>query len=150
MKTRLEISAGGVIYRRVDDDTDVCLIATQGGTAWQLPKGIIERDEPAEAAAQREVAEETGLRGELLRPLEKIEYWYVWEEHGERTRVHKFVDFFLLRFIEGSTDDHDDEVDEARWFPIADAQERLSFEGERSVMRLAARALLEESQPGPG
>ncbi|MCH8850053.1 MAG: NUDIX hydrolase [Chloroflexi bacterium] len=150
VKTRLEISAGGVIYRWEGDDTHVCLIATQGGKAWQLPKGIIEPGEPAEAAAQREVAEETGLRGELLRPLEKIEYWYVWEEHGVRTRVHKFVEFFLLRFLDGSTDDHDDEVDEARWFPIAEAQKRLSFDGERSVMRLAARALLEESQPGPG
>lgn len=143
MKTRLEISAGGVIYRRHGDETEVCLIATQGGKAWQLAKGIIERGEPAEEAAAREVAEETGLRGELLQRLDKIEYWYVWTEDGVSTRVHKFVYFFLLRYLDGVTEDHDDEVDDARWFPIAEAQRRLSFEGERGVMRLAAEAIAE-------
>ena len=141
MKTAMEISAGGVIYRRDEGEPAVCLIATQGRTAWQLPKGIIERGEQPEEAARREVAEETGLQGELLRHLEKIEYWYVWE----RTRIHKFVDFYLLRYIEGSTEDHDHEVDDARWFPLTEAQERLSFEGERRVLQLAAQALAEEA-----
>lgn len=145
MKTAMEISAGGVIYRREQGEPAVCLISTQGRTAWQLPKGIIERDEQPEEAARREVAEETGLHGELLRHLEKIEYWYVWGDGRERTRVHKFVDFYLLRYIEGSTEDHDHEVDEARWFPLAEAQERLSFEGERRVLHLAAQALAEEA-----
>ena len=141
MKTAMEISAGGVIYRRDGGEPAVCLISTQGRTAWQLPKGIIERGEQPEEAARREVAEETGLQGELLRHLEKIEYWYVWE----RTRIHKFVDFYLLRYIEGSTEDHDHEVDDARWFPLTEAQERLSFEGERRVLQLAAQALAEEA-----
>ncbi|MCH8993681.1 MAG: NUDIX hydrolase [Chloroflexi bacterium] len=141
MKTAMEISAGGVIYRRDEGEPAVCLISTQGRTAWQLPKGIIERGEQPEEAARREVAEETGLQGELLRHLEKIEYWYVWE----RTRIHKFVDFYLLRYIEGSTEDHDHEVDDARWFPLTEAQERLSFEGERRVLQLAAQALAEEA-----
>lgn len=141
MKTAMEISAGGVIYRRDEGEPAVCLISTQGRTAWQLPKGIIERGEQPEEAARREVAEETGLHGELLRHLEKIEYWYVWE----RTRIHKFVDFYLLRYVEGSTEDHDHEVDDARWFPLTEAQERLSFEGERRVLHLAAQALAEEA-----
>lgn len=119
----------------------MCLISTQGGRAWQLPKGLIEDGEAPEAAAKREVEEETGLRGELVKPLEKIEYWYVWEEDGERTRVHKYVYFFLYRYSGGSTKDHDDEVDDARWFPLAEAQKRLSFDGERGVMRLAAQEI---------
>jgi 8-oxo-dGTP pyrophosphatase MutT (NUDIX family) len=141
VKTRLEISAGGVIYRRQSGPPEVCLIATQGGRAWQLPKGIIERGERPEDAARREVAEETGLQGDRLRSLERIEYWYVWEEDGERTRIHKFVYFFLFRCTGGSTDDHDHEVDDACWFPLPEAQERLSFENERRVLRLAAGAL---------
>ena len=145
MKTAMEISAGGVIYRRDEGGPAVCLISTQGRTAWQLPKGIIERGEQPQEAARREVAEETGLHGELLGHLEKIEYWYVWGDGRERTRVHKFVDFYLLRYIEGSTEDHDHEVDEARWFPLTEAQERLSFEGERRVLHLAAQALAEEA-----
>ncbi len=143
MRTRMEISAGGVIYRRRQGRPVVCLIATQGGQAWQLPKGIIERDEQPEEAARREVAEETGLRGELLRRRDKIEYWYVWEEGGKRTRIHKFVYFYLFRYTGGSTRDHDEEVDDACWVPLAEAQERLSFEGERQVLSLAADAIAE-------
>ena len=141
MNTRLEISAGGVIYRRRPKGLDVCLIQTHNGTAWQLPKGLIERGEPAEDAAVREVAEETGLTGELLGRLEKIEYWYVWDEEDGRVRVHKFVYFFLLRYVSGSTKDHDDEVDDARWFPIEEAQRTLSFVNERHVLKLAAKAI---------
>lgn len=144
MQTRLEVSAGGVVYRRRGDETDVCLIATQGGKAWQLPKGIIENGESAEDAAMREVAEETGLRGDLRGSLERIEYWYVWEADGVRTRVHKYVDFFLISYTSGSTDDHDNEVDDACWFPIGEALEKLSFDGERSVMRLAAEVIAED------
>lgn len=141
MKNRLEISAGGVIYRQHGGETDVCLILTQDRTAWQLPKGLIEKGEAPEAAGQREVAEETGLQGELVQPLEKIEYWYVWDGDEEPVRVHKFVHFYLFRYTEGSTEDHDDEVDDAMWLPLAEAQARLSFEGEQRVLRLAAEAL---------
>lgn len=144
MKTKMEISAGGVIYRRRRGQAEVCLIATQGGKAWQLPKGLIERGEPPEETARREVAEETGLRGDLLRRLDKIEYWYVWDEGGERTRIHKLVYFYLFRYTGGSTKDHDEEVDDARWFALAEAQERLSFENEQRVLNLAAEALAAE------
>src|SRR3972149_5770648 len=87
VKTRNEISAGGVIYRPGDGEPEVCLIATQGGKAWQLPKGLIERGEQPEEAARRELAEETGLQGKLLQRLDRIEYWYVWDEDGERVRI---------------------------------------------------------------
>lgn len=147
MKTRNEISAGGVIYRRRKGRTEVCLISTQGGKAWQLPKGLIEHGEPAEAAAEREVREETGLSGTLQRPLDRIEYWYVWEEGGHRTRIHKLVYFFLFRYTGGSTKDHDDEVDDARWFPIEEAQRTLSFDSEQRVLELAAGVLAESADP---
>ena len=145
MKTRLEISAGGVIYRPGQEGAEVCLIATYGGKTWQLPKGLIERGEAEEEAASREVSEETGLQGELLQRLDKIEYWYVWDYGEGRERVHKFVSFFLFRCTGGSTDDHDEEVDEARWFPLDEARKRLSFENERRVLELAAEALAERS-----
>ena len=145
MKTRLEISAGGVIYRPAQEGAEVCLIATYGGKTWQLPKGLIERGEAEEEAASREVSEETGLQGELLQRLDKIEYWYVWDYGEGRERVHKFVSFFLFRCTGGSTEDHDEEVDEARWFPLDEARKRLSFENERRVLELAAQAIAERS-----
>jgi 8-oxo-dGTP pyrophosphatase MutT (NUDIX family) len=139
VKTRLEISAGGVIYRRRRrEGPDVCLISTQGGKAWQLPKGLIERGEQPETAAAREVAEETGLQGELEAKLERIEYWYIADYGPERERVHKLVYFYLFRYTRGSTTDHDAEVDDARWVPLSEAQHLLSFENERRVLEQAA------------
>ena len=50
MKTRSEVSAGGVVYRRVGDAIEVALAARRtrrGELAWGLPKGEIEPDETA-------------------------------------------------------------------------------------------------------
>jgi 8-oxo-dGTP pyrophosphatase MutT (NUDIX family) len=141
VKTRLEISAGGVIYRRRRAGAEVCLISTQGGKAWQLPKGLIERGEQPEAAAAREVAEETGLQGELETKLERIEYWYIADYTPERERVHKLVYFYLFRYLRGSTKDHDEEVDDARWVALDEARHLLSFENERRVLEEAAKLI---------
>ncbi len=141
MKTRTDISAGGVIYREEDGGLEVCLIETQDRTAWQLPKGIIEPGETPEDAARREVSEETGLFGDLVQALDKIEYWYVWPEPEGRVRIHKYVHFFLFQYTHGGTEDHDDEVDDAHWLLLAEAQARLSFESEQGVLRMAAGIL---------
>lgn len=144
LPTRLEFSAGGVLFRRVPKRRiEVCLIATQGGQRWQLPKGLIGRGEPVEAAAAREVAEETGCRGRPLERLDKIDFWYVGRDEERRVRIHKTVYFYLLEYVEGSTADHDREVDAAEWVPIEEAETRLSFENERAVLRKARARIAE-------
>ncbi len=141
MRTRNEVSAGGIVFRAGDGESfDVVLIKTHEGR-WQLPKGWIEPGETPEQAAIRETREEAGVDAELVAPLDVIEYWYRSPYDPEPVRVHKYVHFFLLRYLDGSTDDHDDEVTEARWTPLDDAARTLSFKDEQRMMAIAADML---------
>ena len=96
------------------------------------------RGETAEAAAVREIAEETGLTGVVERHLATIEYWF----RAGSTRIHKYVDLFLVRYTGGSLMPQTAEVDDVRWFPLQEAAERASFARERDVLN-QVRQLLE-------
>ena len=140
MRTRSEISAGGVVYRRSDEGVEVVLAARRtrrGDLAWGLPKGLVEPDETPEQAAVREVREETGLEAEVEVSLGEIRYFYVWEG----IRVRKAVHFFLMRATGGDASQHDDEMEEVRWFPLSVALRRATYKGEREVLQRAAARL---------
>ena len=142
--TKTQVSAGGVVFRRRGGSVEVALISVGERGRWQLPKGLVGRGETPEETALREVREETGLSAEFVAPLEKIEYWYFSNERGARVRYHKFVHFYLMRYTSGSTDDHDSEVNEARWFDLRDAQTALAFKGERQVLERAEEVISDE------
>ena len=139
---RRQVSAGGVCYRRRGASAEVALVSVGPNARWQLPKGIVDEGESPEVTAIRETREEAGVEAELVAPLESIEYWYQATDRGERVRFHKFVHFFLLEYRAGDVADHDHEVNEARWFPLAEAAATLAFRNEKAVME-QARALLE-------
>ena len=144
MKTEIERSAGGVLFRRDESSktNEVCLIKvrTRGGNpSWRLPKGWIEPDETPEQAALRETVEETGCRGEAIAELSEIEYWYTrrGDVPGERVRVQKIVRFYLMSYVDGDVEDHDHEVEEARWFSVPDALQSISYDAESRVLQEA-------------
>lgn len=129
------ISSGGVIFRKDNGAVDVALVLVKGKKTWCLPKGLINKDEEEADAALREVREETGLNGEIVKKIGQISYWF--DLKDEMVKVNKTVHFYLIRFINGNTEDHDDEVDEARWFPMDEALATLSFRSEREIMQKA-------------
>ncbi|NJP04156.1 MAG: NUDIX hydrolase [Chloroflexaceae bacterium] len=127
---RTVYSAGGVLYRSHENHVEVVLIATDKGSRWGLPKGHVHRGETAENAATREVAEETGLTSQVVGHLATTEYWF----RSGPARIHKYVDFFLLRHIGGRLVPQETEVDDARWFELVEAVELAFFERERAVL----------------
>lgn len=136
MRTVRETSAGGVIYRIQRGQIQTALIRVR--KRWRLPKGHVEEGERIGQTAVREVREETGLQGRLDQKLGNISYTYrAKTKEGEPIRISKRVYFFLLQYLRGDVRNHDYEVDEARWFPIEEAIENLSFATEKRMIRKA-------------
>ncbi|MBV7294331.1 NUDIX domain-containing protein [Corynebacterium sp. TAE3-ERU12] len=148
MPTSVETSAGGLVIsglaEAVDPKTNevdmgriyVALIGRldrRGRLLWSMPKGHVEPGEGHGATAEREVWEETGIRGATLAELGVIDYWFV----SEGKRIHKTVHHHLLRYIDGDLDDEDPEVTEVQWVPVAGLVERLAYADERKLARRA-------------
>ena len=137
-----ETSAGGLV---VDLDGDVprgALIGRvdrRGRLLWSLPKGHIEEGETPEDTAVREVAEETGIIGEVVAPLGIIDFWFI----AEGRRVHKTVHHFLLRAVGGELSDADIEVTEVAWVPLPEITGQLAYPDERGLVDAAGRLLAE-------
>ena len=140
-ETKEQTSAGGVVYRRRGGRAEVALISVGEQARWQLPKGLVGRGETPEEAALREVEEETGLACEVVAELERVEYWYFSKGGARRVRFHKFVHFYLMRYVSGDVSGHDDEVNEARWVGLEEAEAMLAFKGERKALAEAREML---------
>ena len=146
-----EYSAGGVVLRPRQQRWWVAVIEPQGrrkpGTpagapaaVLALPKGNVDQGEKPEETAVREVREETGVEAALVAKLSDIKYIYA-RSWGDRQRVFKVVSFFLLRYRSGRigqiTPAMRREVRQAMWLPLDEAAQKLSYRGERDVVKLA-------------
>ena len=128
-----ELSFGGVVVR----GDEAVTIVPRGKTVLALPKGGADADETGEQTAVREVREEAGVNATVRAELGEVTYWY---RRGGRS-VRKTVRFYLCDYVSGSTDDHDHEVEEARWVPLAEAEKSLAYPGEREMIARARELL---------
>jgi 8-oxo-dGTP pyrophosphatase MutT (NUDIX family) len=133
-----EFSAGGVVVR----DRDCVVIvptrrAADGRRVLALPKGHPDGDETPQDAALREVREEAGVEARAIEKLGDVRYFY---QRGGR-RIAKVVSFYLLEYVAGEPEEHDHEVEEARWMPLEEAAKALTYKGERDMAVRALRRL---------
>ena len=111
-----------------------------GRLEWCLPKGHLEGEETPEQAAIREIAEETGIRGEIVARLGTIDYWFT----GDDRRVHKVVHHFLLNATGGVltvTGDPDGEAEDVAWIAVSELPTRLAYPNERRLAEAASAVL---------
>jgi 8-oxo-dGTP diphosphatase len=126
MSSEIE-AAGGVVVR----DGKIALVHRPEYDDWTLPKGKLDPGESFEAAALREVEEETGLRGRLVRELPAVFY----EVRGRPKEVR----YWLMEVEADPGFEPNDEVDELRWLSPADAAALLTYDRDKEVLSAARR-----------
>jgi 8-oxo-dGTP pyrophosphatase MutT (NUDIX family) len=142
-----EVSAGGLVVDAIDGVAQAAVIARRnrgGRLEWCLPKGHLEAGESPAEAAVREIREETGIRGQVIKRLGTIDYWFLGEGH----RIHKIVHHYLLSAQGGrltAENDPDAEAEDAAWVPLDQLRERLAYPNERRLVQLV-RQLLDGTQ----
>jgi 8-oxo-dGTP pyrophosphatase MutT (NUDIX family) len=150
IKTERQLSSGGVVFRRSGKAVEVALISVksgfgQGPRVWCLPKGLVEKGENIARTAHREVKEETGLDGKIIKKINNIHYFYSEKDEKGLRRYFKIVYFFLMEYTSGDTAFHDEEVEDCRWFPLDEAIKIASYKDEKEILRKAGVILKEGS-----
>jgi 8-oxo-dGTP diphosphatase len=115
-------AAGGVVLR----EGKVCLVHRSRYDDWSLPKGKLDAGESFEAAALREVWEETGLRCRLGRELAPVRYTVKGRP--------KLVRYWVMEVVEDAPFAPNDEVDELRWVAPQTADELLTYAHDRGLV----------------
>lgn len=129
-------SAGGIIFRENPNNIpEVALISVKNRKLWTLPKGMINKGEKIVDAAIREVKEETGLEGNIVRKLGQSSYWFYLKEANLKCK--KTVYYFLMRHERGEINSNSPEVDDVQWFPVDKAIERLFYKSDKTIMKKA-------------
>ena len=90
-----EISAGAVVYGKVEGVTKILLVE-RNDYLFTLPKGHINNSERLSHAAIREINEETGLPTNSLKIIKSIGWYPNPILVGDTTRVFKLVNYFLV------------------------------------------------------
>jgi 8-oxo-dGTP diphosphatase len=119
-------AAGGVVLRDGPNGAEALLVHRPRYDDWSLPKGKLLEGESDEAAALREVEEETGLVCRLERELATSAY----VDGRGRPKV---VRYWLMAPVAGEARPQN-EVDEVRWLPLDDARELLTYDRDRAVL----------------
>lgn len=134
-KTEWEFSAGGIVFRKNDGNLEILLIRVKN--RWSFPKGNIEKGEPKDQAALREVKEETGVDADIIKYLGEVDYWY----STGLTKIHKFVYYYLMKYAGGDIVPQKEEIDEAKFVLLEEVGKMLTYPTDKEMFEKALKEL---------
>lgn len=141
----VEEKSCGVLLVRKEEPQHVYLLLHYPSGHWDFPKGHVEeKDKDEIATAQRELEEETGIKGARIHPTFREPIYYEFKR-GRRELVKKVVVYFLAQTREKEIKvsmEHQDFV----WLPYDEALERLTFENAKGLLRKAESVLQAHAQ----
>ncbi|MGC8480752.1 MAG: NUDIX hydrolase [Acidimicrobiales bacterium] len=131
MTSSIVRAAGGVPWRVGNGgEIEVVLCFRPRYGDWTIPKGKVEEGESLEAAALREIEEETLITGQLGDPLGSLTY--VLDD-----RSTKEVHYWLVGIVDAMEFSSNEEVSELFWGTFDEAIARATYEGDRDILRRA-------------
>lgn len=132
MKIKKETSAGGIVYKKIQDsnsNSKIVWLVTQHSQhkGWVFPKGLIgdtNANEKMEEAALREVEEEGGVRTRIINPNPvEVFYSYQWND----IQVDKTVFYYLMEYVSGDPKNHDWEMMDAKFVSEEEVLQLLTY-----------------------
>lgn len=147
MRVKHEVSAGGIVYKKVPSrksrvESMIWLICQHSQhKGWIFPKGLVgdaDEKESRETAARRETEEEGGVKTRVVAPLKKpIEYFYTFA--GQK--IKKTVYYYLMEYLSGDPKNHDWEMSDARFLPESEVKKLLTYPSDKQAFEQALALL---------
>ena len=120
-------AAGGLLWRETATGREIALIHRPRYDDWTFPKGWREKGEKYIETATREVAEETNCTFEIRDFAGSVSYLV--------QGVPKIVLFWNMMLIEEYPLEINDEVDRLLWLDVESALAKMTYEGERKLLK---------------
>jgi len=136
---KFEFSAGGIVFKKDKNKIYILVSKHSEHHGWVFPKGLIGdniKGEKKEDTAVREVKEETGINAKILKPLNPVSYYYVWEKE----KIKKTVYYFVMEHLSGDFKDRDFEMEEVEWILKENVYKKLTYKSDKEVWQETKKA----------
>jgi 8-oxo-dGTP pyrophosphatase MutT (NUDIX family) len=120
----MEEKSYGIIPLKMGEDGWKVLLIRHRAGHWAFPKGRPEEGETPEAAAIRELAEETGLS--IVQFLDKVPVSETYIFRRGDNLIYKTVSYFLS-LVTGSVKLQEEELDDYAWVLLGEAKSKITF-----------------------
>ncbi len=135
-----EFSAGAVIFRKEQGRVLFLVIFSNRNRVWGFPKGHVEPNETEQAAALREIAEETGLQGlEIISGFREEAVYEAISKRGQfkGQRIEKHSIYFLMETRQEKITVDNDEIGDYKWLELNEALSLVDFDSGKNILKKA-------------
>lgn len=143
MKIKNEVSAGGIVYKKIGDKILWLICQHSQHKGWVFPKGLVgdhNKNESMKTAALREVQEEGGVSAKIINhtPI-TVHYSYQWHNsphggtRGGEILVNKTVHYFLMEYVSGDPKNHDWEMMDAKFVSKEEVKNTLTYPSDKEA-----------------